>query len=188
MYNHRNQPPYHLQQNVNNSRSACKCRQGLSKRKQNGAARGYLGWRRGGAAGGGGVVVAVEGLRWPVGLLILLPLPPLFFLSFSFLFSPFSSLGSLLSYVLLSLSSFLPPLFFFFFFLLFLSPFSVPPPSVFIGKTEGGGKTPYCPCPRGTWLGRPLCGRPEPPKGYVPFLLPPRGKQVGRLSRRLFEV
>ena len=62
------------------------------------------------------------------------------------------------------------------------------PPSVFIGKTEGGGKTPYYPYPRGTWPGRPLYSRPEPPKGYVPFLLPPRGKQVGRLSRRLFEV
>jgi len=101
-----------------------------------------------------------------------------FFLSFSFLFSPFSSLCSLLSRVLSSLSSFVP---------FFFSPFSVPflnfPPSVFIGKTEGGGKTPYYPCPRGTWPGRPLCSRPEPPKGYVPFLLPPHGKQVGRLCR-----
>jgi len=185
VYKHSNQPPHHLLQNVNYSRSACKCRQGLSKRKQNGAARGYLGWRRGGAAGGGGVVVAVEGLRWPVGLLILLPLPPLFFLSFFLLF-PLSVLSSLM-FSCLSRPSFLP--FFFSFFSFFCPLFQFPPPSVFIGKTEGGGgKTPYCPCPRGTWLGRPLCGRPEPPKGYVPFLLPPRGKQVGRLCCRLFEV
>jgi len=36
--------------------------------------------------------------------------------------------------------------------------------------------------------GRPLCSRPEPPKGYVPSILPPRGKQVGMLCRCLFEV
>jgi hypothetical protein len=170
-----NQPPHHLLQNVNYSRSACKCRQGLSKRKQNGAVEGYLGWRRGGVASGGGVVVVMEGLRWPARLLLLPPLPPLFFISFSFLFP---LLCSLVSLVLRS-----PPF--------FISPFSVPflsfPPFVFIGKTEGG-KTPYYPCPRGTWPTRPLCGRPEPPKGYVPFLLPPRGKQVGRLCRCLFEV
>jgi len=97
------------------------------------------------------------------------------FLSFFLLF-PLSVLSSLV-FSRLSRPSF--PFFF--------SPFSVPflnfPPSVFIGKTEGGGKTPYYPCPRGTWPGRPLCSRPERPKGYVPFLLPPHGKQVGRLCR-----
>jgi len=40
---------------MNYSRSACKCGQGLSKRKKNGAAGGYLGWRR-----CGGAVVAVK--------------------------------------------------------------------------------------------------------------------------------
>jgi hypothetical protein len=33
-----------------------------------------------------------------------------------------------------------------------------------------------------------MCSRPEPPKGYVPFILPPHGKQVGMLCRHLFEV
>jgi len=61
-----------------------------------------------------------------------------FFLSFSFLFSPFSSLV----FSRLSRPSF--PFFFFLF-----SPFSIPflsfPPSVFIGKTEGGGRPPTTP-------------------------------------------
>ena len=30
--------------------------------------------------------------------------------------------------------------------------------------------------------GRPLCYHPEPPKGYVLSILPPRGKQVGCVS------
>jgi hypothetical protein len=158
VYKHSNQLPHHLLQNVNYSCSACKSRQGLSKRKQNGAARGYLGWRRGGAAGGSSVVVTVEGLQWPAGLLLFLPLHPLFF---SFVFSPFSSLGSLLFCVLSSLSSFVAPFFSFFGLL------SQLPPSVFIGKTEGG-RTPYYPCPRGTWPGRPRCSHPEPPKGTSP--------------------
>jgi len=113
---HSNQPPHHLLQNVNYSRSACKCRQGLSKKKQTGATGGYLGWRRGGAAGGGSGVVAMEGLRWPAELLLPLPLPPLFFLFLSFLLLfPLSFLSSL---VFSRLS-----LFFFFsvFFLLSLS-------------------------------------------------------------------
>ena len=82
---------------------------GLSKKKQNGAAGGYLGWHRGGAADGGGAVVAVEGLRWPAELLLPLPLPPLFFfLLFSF-----------------SLQTILPSSFLFSFFLFFRpSPFS----------------------------------------------------------------
>jgi hypothetical protein len=81
---------------VNYSHSACKCRQGLSKKKQTGATGGYLGWRRGGAAGGGSGVVAMEGLRWPAELLLPLPLPPLFFLFLSFLLLfPLSFLSSL---------------------------------------------------------------------------------------------
>jgi len=132
-----------------------------------------------------------------------------FFLSLFFFFS-FSSLDSLLSIPIMLLSSlfFLSiPLFSFLFFLslgflfsslslfffslslfLFLSLFSQLPPFVFIGKTKGGGKTPYYPCPRGTWAGRPSCSRPELPKGYVPFFPPSRGKQVGMLCQRLFEI
>jgi len=45
---------------MNYSHFACKYRQGLSKREINGAAGGYLGWRRGSAAGGGGAIVAVD--------------------------------------------------------------------------------------------------------------------------------
>jgi hypothetical protein len=98
---------------VNYSRSACKCRQGLSKKKQTGATGGYLGWRRGGAAGGGSGVVAMEGLRWPAELLLPLPLLPLFFLFLSFLLLfPLSFLSSL---VFSRLSLFL----FFFLFLCF---------------------------------------------------------------------
>jgi len=66
----------------------------MSKRKQNRATGGYLGWRRGSATSSGSVVVAVEGLRWPARLLLLLALPPLFFsfLFFSFFLSRFSPL------------------------------------------------------------------------------------------------
>jgi hypothetical protein len=99
----------------------CKCRQRLSKREINGAAGGYLRWRRGGAASGGEAVVAVEGLWWPTVLLLLFPL---FFLSFSFLFSSFflSSLFSLSVFPLSSaLSLFFSTLFFFFFFRLSFS-------------------------------------------------------------------
>jgi len=45
---------------MNYSHSACKYRQGLSKREINGAAGGYLGWRRGSAAGGGGAIDSKE--------------------------------------------------------------------------------------------------------------------------------
>ena len=127
----------------------------------------------------------------------------LFFFLFFFV-SQFSPFLSLFCFSLLSLYSFLFFLYFFFSFslsvfcsfycLFFFSlsfPFSVPffsaPPSVFIGKTKGG-KTPYHPCPRGTWRGRPLCSRSELPKGYIPLLLPPCGKQVGMLCWRLFKV
>ena len=99
-----------------------------------------------------------------------------------------------LSSVLRSLSAFL----FFFFFRLFPSLFSSLLCSVSLSRSFGLSlpsllRPLFFPFPcfyrqkqgRETWLGRPLCCRPEPPKGYIPFLLPPRGKQVG--CRRLFE-
>jgi len=86
-----------------------------------------------------------------------------FFLSFSFLFSPFSSLCSLLSRVLSSLSSFVP---------FFFSPFSVPflnfPPSVFIGKTEGGGRPPTTPVQGVRGRGGHCAAAPNGPRGTSP--------------------
>ena len=79
-----------------------------------------------GAAGGGGAVVAVEGLRWPAELLLLLPLPPLFFsLLFFFRSSDHSPASSFLFFSFGPLPSplvFSSPLFFslvFFSFLFF---------------------------------------------------------------------
>ena len=109
---------------------------------------------------------------WPVTLFFF-SLSPLFYVlfllfssSFFFSFSPLFSLLSSALYLSLGLSVSLFPLFS----VLFFFPFPC-----FYRQKQG----------RETWLGRPLCCRPEPPKGYVPFLLPPRGKQVG--CRRLFE-
>jgi hypothetical protein len=101
---------------------------GLSKKKQNGAAGGYLGWHRGGAADGGGAVVAVEGLRWPAELLLPLPLPPLFF----FLLFSFSLQTILPSSFLFSFFLFFRPSPFFFSFLFFFCSFGpLPSPLVF---------------------------------------------------------
>ena len=41
---------------------------------------------------------------------------------------------------------------------------------------------------RETWLGRPLCCHPKPPKGYIPSILPPRGKQVDYVGVFLREM
>jgi hypothetical protein len=92
---------------------------GLSKKKQNGAAGGYLGWHRGGA------VVAVEGLRWSAELLLPLPLPPLFFfLLFSFSLQTILPSSFLFSFFFV-LSALSLLLFFSLFFLFFRpSPFS----------------------------------------------------------------
>jgi len=97
----------------------------------------------------------------------------LFFLCFFFSFLSFSRF-----FVLFTISS--SSFFLFSFFCPFFLSF---PPSLFIGKTEGA-KTPYYPCPRGTWAGRPLCSRPEQPKGYVPFLLRPHRDVVSRVFLR----
>jgi len=134
VHQHSNQPLHHLLQNVNYSRSACKCRQGLSKRKQNGAAGGYLGrqrcgavrccWRRWCCCRGGGTAVAG-------GVAPSSSSPSSFFFSSFFLsvFRPFSrfffsffSFGPLPSPLVFSSPLFFSLIFFFFpFFLCFPS-------------------------------------------------------------------
>jgi len=131
---------------MNNSHSACKYRQGLSKREINGAAGGYLGWRRGSAAGGGGAIVAVD---FPSIL------PLCFFFSSLSLSSVFSFSSLLLLFIFSFFFSFdLPPLF------CSLSPFILVSP-VFIGKKHGRERS-----------GRPLCCRPMTARGGTspPFL------------------
>jgi len=120
------------------------------------------------ATGGG-----AGGSRWPA-VLFSFSLSPLcffvlfstsFFFFFFFILPPLSFLFSFfcsLSFCFLSSFFRRPPRFFF-------------PFTCFYRQKQG----------KGTWLGRPLCCRPKQPKGYVPSILPPRGKHVG--CRRLLE-
>ena len=130
VHQHSNQPLDHLLQNVNYSRSACKCRQGLSKET---TGQREVTW------GGGGAIVAVEGLRWPAVLLLrwrdcggrrscsffFLSLL-CFFVLFCFFFFFFSvfSLHSSLSLFFFSSVLLLSFFFFFPFYSFFLSQFS----------------------------------------------------------------
>jgi len=189
VHQHSNQPLHHLLQNVNYSRSACKCRQGLSKRKQNGAAWGYLGRRRCGA------VLLLS--RWrdcggrrscsffflsllffflfffSFGLQTILPLLLFFFF---FRSSPFSP-RLLFSSVLFSRFFFFPfflcfpsllPLFFFFSFSLSVFSFFFPPfffvspvSPVFIGEKRRPTPLPSQWRKGVGWTGRPLFSRPS---------------------------
>jgi len=164
---------------MNYSHFACKYRQGLSKREINGAAGGYLGWRRGSAAGGGGAIVAVD---FPSIL------PLCFF---------FSSLSLLCFFVLFSTSSF----YFQFFFSFGLAPLfcslslSIYPclPCIYRQKTgerEARAATVLLPhyCPRrhvssvSPTHGRPRVSLASGCFGWRPFELF-RGRKVGENAR-----